>query len=442
MDHMLPCILALTDRFWRKRAGLCLAWLVLCVVSPIRAAEPLSPSMDLWLTTGERITGQISELDETQLRFRVGDQDRIVPVSSLWQITVAPETTRPSRPRFWLHLTNGDRVGASSVTLTEEVLEFHVPGDEQPEQTRKLGVEFIAGVQFLRPGTSWRTDESEWRLIASQREKSDLVVLRNGDRLTGEVTEIGTSSIELKGSPGKQPFEWPAVAGLLLNPDLAEVPPLAKQGWVVLLADDSWLTATEVETVAQGRLNLLGVQGLKLSIPWSNIRWLSPWGRGAEPLSRLPIAEQKHVPLLGEFMTVTRDRNIRGLPLRQDSGIARSVPNLESSPPPPVSPLGMGLSSGMTVRWDLHKKYRRMQCGCGLDATAGPEGHAVVRLIVDDRPPQTITLRSGDAPVQETMLDLAGANALTIETDFGENADACDWINLYAPILVPAVGHE
>ncbi len=439
---MLHRPLALLHRIRTSGASLCLVWLLHCMVSPILAAEPFSPSMDLWLTTGERITGQLSEMDGTQLQLRVGDQDRIVPVSSLWQITVAPGTTRPTRPRFWLHLTNGDRVGASSVTLTEEVLEFHVPSDEQPEQTRKLGVEFIVGVQFLRPGSSWRTDESEWRLIAAQREKSDLVVLRNGDRLTGEVTEIGTSSIELTGSQGKQPFEWPAVAGLLLNPDLAEVPPLAKQGWVVLLADDSWLTATEVETGTEGHVNLLGVQGLELSIPWSNIRWMSPWGRGAEPLSRLPIAEQKHVPMLGEIMTVTRDRNIRGLPLRQDSGIARSVPNREPSPPPPVSPLGMGLSSGMTVRWDLHKKYRRLQCGFGLDATAGPEGHAVVRLIVDDRPPQTITLRSGDALVQEKMLDLAGANSLTIQTDFGENFDASDWINLYAPILVPAEGNE
>ncbi len=425
-----------------RRWGLCLGGWVLCLVTPLLAGEPRSPSITLWSTTGEHLSGPLLGIDQEQLGMRVGTQDRMVPVSSLWQISVAPGTTRPPRPRFWLHLTNGDRVGVSSVTLTEEVLEFHVPTDEQPVRTRKLGVEFIAGVQFLRPGTSWRTDESEWRLIASQREKSDLVVLRNGDRLTGEVTEIGTSSIELTGSQGKQPFEWPAVAGLLLNPDLAEVPPLAKQGWVVLLADDSWLTATEVETVAEGRLNLLGAQGLELSIPWSNIRWIWPWGRGAMPLSRLPLAEQKHAPWLGEILEVARDRNLRGLPLRHSAGIARPALNRESSPLPSVCPLGLGLSSGMTVRWDLNKNYRRWQCSFGLDATAGPEGYAVVRLIVDDRPPQTITLRSGEAMAKETMLDLTGANSLTIETDYGENADASDWINLYAPILVPADGNE
>ncbi len=442
MDDVLHCSRAVIPRFRISVARLCLAWLVLFVVSPIRAGGPIAPSIDLWLTTGEHLSGPLLEIDEEQLGVHVGDQDRMVPVSSLWQISVAPSTTRPSRPRFWLHLTNGDRVGASSVTLTDEVLEFCVPSDELPERTRKLGVEFIAGVQFLRPGTSWRTDESEWRLIASQREKSDLVVLRNGDRLTGEVTEIGTSSIELSGSQGKQPFEWPSVAVLLLNPDLAEVPPPAKQGWVVLLADDSWLTATEVEAVAEGRLNLRGVDGLELSIPWSNIRWMTPWGRGAVPLARLPIGEQKHVPLLGNTQEIERDRNIQGLPLRRSAGIALPVSNREPSPLPSLCPRGLGLSSGMTVRWDLHKQYRRLLCGFGLDATAAPVGHAVVRLIVDDRPPQTITLRSGDALVLETKLDLTGANSLTIQTDFGENFDASDWINLYAPILVPADGNK
>lgn len=424
--------------------GLCLVWLVLVQVSAISAGEPHSPRMDLWLTTGERITGQLAEMNDKQLRLRVGDHDRVVPVWSVWQISVAPATTRPSRPRFWLHLTNGDRLGVSSVTLTDESLEFHVPTDEQPELTRKVGMEFLAGVQFLRPGTSWRTDESEWRLIASQREKSDLVVLRNGDRLTGEVEEIGTSSMELKGSTGKQAFEWPAVSGLLLNPDLAEVPPPAKQGWVVLLSDDSWITATGIEVAAEGGLTLRGVPSLELSIPWSSIRWMSPWGSGAVPLSQLPIAEQQHAPCLGESGKAVRDRNMRGLPLRHSAGMTLPAPvsNQESIPSPTVWPRGLGLTSGMTVRWDLNQKYRSFQCGFGLDATAGPEGHAVVRLMVDDRPSRSIDLRSGEMLVMETMLDLTGAKSLTIMTDYGENADASDWLNLYAPILVPVESQE
>lgn len=422
--------------------SLCLAWLVLVWGAVISAGETHSPSVELWLTNGERITGQLSEMDDKQLRLRVGDQDRVVPVRSLWQIGVAPTATRPSRPRFWLHLTNGDRVGASALTLADDFLEFHVPTDARPELTRKVGMEFLAGVQFLRPGTSWRTDESEWRLIAGQREKSDLVVLRNGDRLTGEVEEIGTSSLALTGSTGEQSFEWPTVSGLLLNPDLAEVPPLAKQGWVVLLADDSWMTATEIKAVADGRLNLHGVPGGELSIPWSNIRWMSPWGSGAVSLSQLPIAAQQHAPWLGESREVVRDRNIRGLPLRHSAEMALPVPNRESSPRPAVWPRGLGLTGGMTVRWDLNQKYRRFQSGFGLDATAGPEGHAVVRLIVDDQVRESITLRSGEPLVKEAMLDLTGANSLTIVTDHGENADACDWINLYAPILVPVEGHE
>ena len=421
-------------RLLNRGVGLCWGLLICLHASRLLAEEPSPPQVDLWTTAGEHLSGSLSEIDGHQLKLRVGDQDRTVPPSAVWQIALAPGTSRPPRPRFWLHLTNGDRVGVSSVKRAGEALELRLPFDESSPQ---LGVEFITGIQPLRAGTSWRTDESEWLPVVRQREKSDLVVLRNGDRQLGEFSEMGTSSLELSGSLGKQVLEWPAVAGLLMNPDLAEVPTTPKEGWLVLLADDSWLTATAVETTSEGRLVLTAVEGLELSIALANIRGLTHWGPEAVPLSRLPITEQQHVPQLGETLKVALDRNVRGLPLRHDPTATASNPNSEASPLPSLCPQGVGLSSGMTVRWNLEAKYRRFQCGFGLDATAGPEGHAVVTLRVDDHPPKSITLRAREPLVLETILDLADARSLTIETGYGENADASDWINLYAPILVP-----
>lgn len=431
----MPCTSPHSDcQLLNRGVGLCWGLLICLHASRLLAEEPSPPQVDLWTTAGEHLSGSLSEINGHQLTLRVGDQDRTVPPSAVWQIALAPGTTRPPRPRFWVHLTNGDRVGVSSVKQAGEALEFRLPFDESSPQ---LGVEFIAGIQPLRAGTSWRTDESEWLPVVRQREKSDLVVLRNGDRQLGEFSEIGTSSLELSGSLGKQVLEWPAVAGLLLNPDLAEVPTTPKEGWLVLLADDSWLTATAVETTAEGRLVLTAVEGMELAISLANIRGLTHWGPEAVPLSRLPLAEQQHVPLLGETLKVALDRNVRGLPLRHAAAATPSDKAPEASPLPCLCPQGVGLSSGMTVRWNLEAKYRRFQCGFGLDATAGPEGHAVVTLRVDDHPPQTITLRAGEPLVLETILDLADARSLTIETGYGENADASDWINLYAPILVP-----
>ena len=413
---------------------LSLGWLVLIHATTLRAEESPHPQVDLWTTAGEQISGSLTGIKPEALTLRVAEQDRTVPPASVWQIALAPGSSRPPRPRFWLHLTNGDRVGVASVKLVGEALEFRLPFDESAP---KLGVEFITGVQPLRAGTSWRTDESEWLPVVRQREKSDLVVLRNGDRQTGEVTGIGTSSLELTGSLGKRELEWSAVAGLLMNPDLAEVPLASKEGWLVLLADESWLSATSLNRTAEGRLQLTLVEGLELSVAWANIRWLTHWGPGSVPLSRVPITEQRHVPLLGETREVALDRNVRGLPLRHAAEVIPSASNRADHRLPALCPLGLGLSSGMTVRWNLDRQYRRFQSGFGLDATAGPAGHAVVILKVDDRPPRTITLRAGEPLVLETLLDLTGARSLTIETGYGENGDACDWINLFLPMLVP-----
>ncbi len=418
---------------WSFSLGL----LVLIHTTILLADEPLHPHVDLWMTTGEHVSGPLVGIESEALTLRVGDRDRHIPHAAVWQIAVAPGPSRPPRPRFWVSLTNGDRLGVSTVKLAGEALEFQLPFDES---WHKLGVEFVTGIQPLRAGTSWRTDESEWLPVVRQREKSDLVVLRNGDRQTGEVSALGTSSLELTGSLGKQVLEWPAVAGLLMNPDLAEVPTMSQEGWVVLLADDSWLTASSLGTTEEGRLRLTVVEGLELSMAWANVRWLTHWGAGAVPLSRVPIAEQQHVPLLGETLEVAINRNGRGLPLRHDPAARLTDPNSEARPQPALCPLGLGLSSGMTVRWNLDGKYRRFHCGFGLDSTAGPEGDATVTLTVDDRPLQTITLRAGEPVVLETMLDLTGARSLTIETGYGANADASDWINLYSPTLVDG-GH-
>jgi NPCBM/NEW2 domain len=421
-------------RLLNRGARLWLGLLICLHASRLLAQEPPIPLVDLWTTAGEHLSGSLAAIDEQQLRLRIGDQDRTVPPSTAWQIALSPGSSRPPRPRFWLHLTNGDRLGVSSVRLTGEALEFRLPFDESSPQ---LGVEFITGIQPLKAGTSWRTDESEWLSVVRQREKSDLVVLRNGDRQLGEFTQIGTSSLELSGSLGKQVWEWPGVAGLLMNPDLAEVLTTPKEGWLVLLADDSWLTATAIETTSEGRLVLTAVEGVELSIALANIRGLTHWGPEAVPLSRLPITEQQHVPLLGETLKVALDRNVRGLPLRHAAAATPASQNAEVSPQSCLHPHGLGLSSGMTVRWNLDAKYRRFQSGFGLDATSGQEGHATVTLTVDDRPPQTITLRAGEPMLLETMLDLTDARVLTIETGYGKNADASDWINLYAPVLVP-----
>ncbi len=287
--------LSLTSRGESIGFFFCLLTLLSC--GWVCADDPDRPHVELWTTSAERFTGELLAIESGQLTLQIGDQPQRTPWPSVWQIAMSPAPSRPPRPRFWLHLTNGDRVGVSSVKLTEDQLEFQLPTQEQ---TLSLGVEFVAGLQPLRPGTSWRTDESEWFHVTHRSEKSDLVVLRNGDHQAGEISEVGASGLQLSGSLGTQQLEWSAVTGLLLNPELAEIPPTPTEGWVVLLVDDSWLTVSALVTANDRHLKLTTLQGIEMTIPLAAVRWLTRWGPDVVPLSREEISEQAHTPWLGE----------------------------------------------------------------------------------------------------------------------------------------------
>jgi hypothetical protein len=422
--------------FWvpgPRQLRMVLGVLCLCLLCDqhIQAKEPGGVEAELWLTSGERTSGQVVGIEAEQLTLRMGEENQKVATSEVWQVALAGPARRPPRPTHWLYLTNGDRWGIRSVKLTDEELEFRVPGDEQ---IHKLSIGSVTGIQPVRPGTNWRTDESEWLQLANRREKSDLVILRNGDHQTGEISTLDDQGLTLTGSLGTKTLEWTGVSGLLLNPDLAEVPAPVPAGWTVLLSDESWLTVSSIRLMPEGECQLQTVHDIEWSTSLDRIRWLSHWDSGTVPLSRLLIESQKHQPLFGETFTAAIDRNVRGLPLRYNTVDVTVAPNKVRFPA--VFPQGVGLSSGMTVQWKLDGNYRRLLCGLCLDATACPEGHAVVKFIVNDQPPLTVTLRTGDPVVGPTTLDLTGVQTLTIETEYGENADVCDWINLLTPVLV------
>lgn len=406
-------------------------WVCLLCTQMVQADEQPGIEADLWRTSGEMASGELTELETGRLSIRLGDEVQNVAASEVWQVALAGPSRRPPRPVYWLHLTSGDRWGVQSIKLANEELEFRIPGDDQ---WRKLDLGSVTGIQPVRAGATWRTDESEWQQISGRREKSDLVILRNGDHQTGEITAFDDTGLTLSGSLGTKSLEWAAVSGLLLNPDLAETPVQPSEGWTVLLANDSWLTVTAIRPPHDGQCQLTTVHNVEWSVPWDAIRWAAHWGPEVVPLSRVPIASQTHQPLLGETFVVAINRNVRGLPLRLTPWSGPS--DFSNARFPATCPLGLGLSSGMTVQWKLEGSYRRFLCGLCLDATACPAGQSVVKISVNALPRQKVTLRAGEPVIWLKPLDLAGAQSLTIETAPGENADVCDWINLIHPVLV------
>lgn len=407
------------------------AWACLVCCQMVLAEDQPDVEVDLWRTSGQKSSVELLAIETGHLSIKTDEEVQKLTASEVWQVALDRPSRRPPRPVYWLYLTSGDRWGVSSIKLANEELEFRIPGDDQ---WRKLEIGSVTGIQPVRPGTTWRTDESEWLQIIGRREKSDQVILRNGDHQTGDLSAFDDTGLTLTGSLGTKSLEWAGVSGLLLNPDLAETPAQPPEGWTILLHNQSWLTVTAIHPPVEGLCQLTTVHNVEWSVPLDEISWAAPWGPGVVPLSRVPIASQTHQPQLGETFAVAINRNVRGLTLRLNTANSSSDPS--NSRFPAVCPLGLGLTSGMAVQWKLDGNYRRFLGGLCLDSTACPAGHAVVKLSVNNQPPQTVTLRAGDPVTWLAPLELTGAQTLSIETEPGENADVCDWINLIHPVLV------
>ena len=345
--------------------------------------------------------------------------------SDLWQLSVRSSGSRAARPRFWLHLPGGGRLGIQNLKWDQETLRFQLA---LSGQELELDAGAIAGVQPVRREASWRTDETEWFRVASCQEAEDLVLLKNGDRQTGEIQQVSDELLQLKNELGSRDLAWSSIAGLRMNPELTEAPAKGQDRWAVQLADESWCLAKELALDGE-EWQLTLTNSLKLTLPKPAVVWLAPMDTNRVPLSRLVVAEQAHQPLFGESgLTAASDRNLLGLPLRRTSG-SESLPAL--------SPLGYGLCSGMKLRWKLDGQYERLICEVGLDAIADETGDAIVRFSTGGQLQREQHVKAGQPPVRVDV-SLRDAGDLEIEIDPGEHGDLGDLVDLFHPVLFGA----
>lgn len=389
--------------------GLVVLWIALLTLQ-LTAAEPVAVT---WTVDGQSQSGPL--------------QPEALQKTDLWQMAVQPSGVRPSRPRFWLHLPGGGRLGIQGLKWDNETLHFQLAASNAAASGEELELDAgaIAGVQPVRREASWRTDETDWVRVANCRDTEDLVLLKNGDRQLGEIQRVSDESIQLKNDLGSRDLAWTSIAGLRMNPELTEAPAAGQDRWVVQLADESWCLVKDLALDAENwQLTLTNT--LKLQVPMQAVVWLAPIDAQRVSLSRLEIAEQSHRPLFAEAgLKAVVDRNLRGLPLRRNPG---------KDTQPLLSPLGYGLASGMKLRWKLDGQFDRLVCDVGLDAMADEAGHAIVRFRCEGQVLKEITARGGQPP-ERVAVPLQNAAELEIEVDYGEHGDLGDLVDLFHPVL-------
>ena len=250
--------------------------------------------------------------------------------------------------------------------------------------------------------------------------KSDAVILANGDRLSGSLTELARGSLTIEAKAGAVKLPLSRVDAVVLKSRQLSV--VSRQlHYVVGLRDGSLVYASGV--IADEKELKLTV-GESLSLAGGDVGdvvFLQQLGGRVVYLSNLEPADYRHVPYLSVDWPYQRDRNVLGEPL-----VVEGKRYLK----------GIGMHSAGRLSYRLDGKYSRFDAAVAIDDSAGGGGSVTfgVYVLRDGKMSEAYKsgiVRGGDAP-RAVSIDLSGAQGITLTVDFadrGDEMDRADWLD-------------
>lgn len=371
------------------------------------------------------VTGTVVSIsvDEVTLKEDSG-QESSVALSKLISLRQQPRDGWrffPAAGQSWVFLATGDRLCVQPTRIDETELTATWNRFEALPPIR-IPLEACRGVAFTFPSDPVK----QGLLVTSltgRTDTSDLIILRNGDRLQGELLGLADDVVTIKTSLGEVQPKARLVERLVFNPELvfAEKP----EGSVrtVLLSDGSALKLKEAS--ADG-LTLSGTMlaGTKVVLPLEEIRELTFSAGDVVPLADLPPASQTVTSFLDTKRSPQVNFNVLGGFLT-----LRGRPSLT----------GFGVASGTTLEWNLDGSWKSFQATCGIDDAARGRGSVIFDVRLDDRSVwRSDELTGISKPVAVPPVALAGAKKLTLHVEFAQQGNVLDYANWADAVLIRA----
>lgn len=375
----------------------------------------------------------ISVLPDGELQFR----DAAGGTSSLrtatlvrWSTPVAP--TAPDE----ILLVDGSRIRLAAAWGKES--SFIVGAEAGTVRTHRLGEMNLPRTQVRAAFWKLPPDGVERQkridaLLASQAKSpdSDVVLLDNGDMLTGTLASAGESGNPLDDESGDAvatfigplgEVELPAtrIRGIAFSPanslptgKTTEVKPTL---WVGL-QDGSLIAANSIAGSEQGitlHSDILGERRISID----ELASLQADGAQVAYLSDLDSTGYRHEPYLDLRWAHTRDRNVLG-----------DVPTVGERPY--LKTIGMHSASRLT--FDLDGEHDRFAASVAVDDAAEGRGSVVFRVFLNDggqwrEAYASGVVRGGEAP-KEVAVEVKGAEQLALVVDYANRGDECDYAN-------------
>jgi hypothetical protein len=358
---------------------------------------------------GKTHSGKLVALNTNQLTLRSDDgKDVAIPLSQLLRI----DRRTPPRNRAataFVYLANGDRLAATATKIDGD--DLHVIWNGLPNKpAMKLPLLSVRAILFQRPParTAFRRLEST---LLQHRQQHDLVVLRNGDQVTGRLKALDTENVVMSGSTGK--IARSNVQAVAFDPRYVKSPKSTAARFLLRLADGARVSAKTAVLDSDGKLHIPLQAGGELRLPWASVVSLQRVGGNVIPLSSLTPTTFEHTPYLDGKRPLQTDRNVLGGPL--------ALRGREYS-------IGLGMHSRSIATYAIPANAGQFLATIGIDDDARGEGKAVFVVQLDGKTVSTSPPLTGKDPaVQVGPIPLAGHKRLTLIVEFGQYGDILDY---------------
>jgi hypothetical protein len=393
-------------------APLLLATLVAPAAGEEPAVVPSDPVFVAQTTDGNKISGRIRQFgpDGSIRLVTVEGPERVLALDTLVKLTREGINTPLTPEAAVVLFPDGDRIhratlGASTETALD-VQSFSLG-------TLSVPLESLLGLVFTLPTDADAVDSFVNR-VREEKRSTEVLWLANGDRLTGGFLGLTDKSVQFQ--PVKEPvkIDRSGVLALGFDPALAAYPKPVKPFLELTFSDGTRLGLTNLR-LDQG--HLIGTTRFNATVRGSVIELTRVTVRTPSIvyLSERLVAAEKYVPYIGPARLYRRDANVEGRPIRlsgQDYD------------------RGLGTQSRTLLAYRLEPGDQRFQALVGLDDRAGPLGSVVFRVLVDNQERYASpALSARDAP-RTVDVDVRGARALILITEFGDRGgvrDLADW---------------
>ena len=178
----------------------------------------------IYLAEGTRQVGVVRSLSPTELVIGPDSATRLA-TADVVRLEFANRAAPPSRTSL-IQLANGDRIVAGLSSMSDEsvVALWKSYPDLPPVQ---IPAAAIAGILVSVPDAAAEKTRAFCQVFG-RREKSDTVLLVNGDRLAGDLASFDQTALKLSQAGKVLQIELPRVRGIAFSSDLTSLPAAPK----------------------------------------------------------------------------------------------------------------------------------------------------------------------------------------------------------------------